>query len=388
MKKIILVLAALTLGSQAMAAPPNPPPLDPTKSIVDAADLLTPDEEAVIEAQTRQIYDTTHHHIVVLTMKSLDGYPVTDYINNAYRFYKIGNRTRNDGVLLLISMSNPRRLQIEVGYGLEGALTDAESVAITDGMKPAMKGGFYAGAINEAVGKIGGEITEEVVTPQKLADTTVNQAAAPSTDSGDGWLTLLVCAIIGALIWLVFYVWILRPKRIRREQAAIAAARQVLEDEREERAAVAKRESEQLTRDREERERLAKARPAPRVMPQADYDRAMDTYRAATPPVSKKSTPSRQNDSDRATEQRRQTSNAAAIAAANEADRQARQRRQNDEDESRRRRERDREEDDRRSRDSWTSSSSSSSSSSNDYSSPPSYDSGGSSGGGGGGSDF
>lgn len=425
MKRLILALAALTLSSPALAAIPNPPPLDPTMSVVDAANILTPAQEDAVNAQARTIYNRTHHHIVVLTMPSLDNNDPADYANNAFRFYKIGNKTRNDGVLLLVSMSNPRRLQIAVGYGLEGVLTDARSVQITEAMKPIMKSGDYAGAIINGMNDIGETIKEEVVTPQKLAETKQGaRTAVQKADDSDTFLTILAILGIIAAGGLMFYLFIIRPKQIRAAKLktkvdehhllarrallsnnldiaeANYKAMQVLDADNFEAAqglrAVtdSRREAARAAeRAREEAERL-RNRPITekigdiiRPKPAAAVGRSTTSSRTYTPaPVKPAQRTPAISQEDRA--------KAAAIVAADQ-ERERQRRRQRDEEDRQRRQ---REEDDRRSRDSWSSSSSSSSydwgssssssSSSYDSGSSSSFDSGGSSGGGGGGSDW
>lgn len=419
MKKFILALAALTLSVPAFAAVPNPPPLDPTKSVVDAANILTPDEEAQVEAQTRNIYDTTHHHIVVLTMPTLDGADVQDYVHNAFQFYKLGNRQRNDGVLLLISMKDPRRLQIEVGRGLEGVLTDAVSPQITDRMVPLMKGGDYFGAVTQGVQDIAGVIQQEEVTPQQLVATQGNTPTAlERADSQDAFMNvLLVLAILGGIAG-AFYLFIIRPKRVKAEalrkriqtllkeaddyryrghrDLAEAKYKEVLSlDAENDRATsgvdIIKRDREFAAQQAEQaRIRAAeeKANPKPRIIERVRdvvTPRSKPSYsytpEPPAPPKRSKPTPAPVDDSAERERQRRAA--AAAAAAQDEADRAARRRREQ-------------EDEDRRQRDSWSSSSSSSSydwgsssSSSSSYDSgSSSYDSGGSSSGGGGGSDW
>lgn len=428
MKRLILALAALTLSSPALAAIPNPPPLNPTQSVVDAANILTPAQEDAVNAQARTIYDRTHHHIVVLTMPSLDGVPGADYANNAFRFYKIGNKTRNDGVLLLVSMSNPRRLQIAVGYGLEGVLTDLRSTQITDAMKPIMKSGDYAGAIINGMNDIGNTIAEEVVTPQKLAETKQGaRTAVQKADDSDAFLTFLAIVGILAAGGLLFYLFIVRPKQKR--AAALKAkldehhrlARRALLSNNLDIAEANYRAMQDLDADNFEASEGLRAvqnarreaeRAAERAREAAQRNRPItekigDLIRPSKPAASvgRSSTASRNYSPANVTPINRtpakpaQSSgpSAASIAAAAEAERRAeRQRRERRDEEDRQRRQR--EEDDRRSRDSWSSSSSSSSSydwgssssssSSYDSGSSSSFDSGGSSGGGGGGSDW
>lgn len=424
MKKFILALAALTLSVPAFAAVSNPPPLDPTKSVVDAANILTPDEEAQVEAQSRRIYDTTHHHIVVLTMPTLNGAPVQDYIHNAFQFYKLGNRQRNDGVLLLISMKDPKRLQIEVGDGLQGVLTDAISPQITDRMKPLMKSGDYLGGITQGVDDIAQVISKEQVTPQQLAATKGNTPTAlERADSQDAFLNvLLVLGIIGGAV-AVFYYFIIAPKRRAAEKAKAriivlmdnadsqryrgnldrseALYKEVLELDANH--AGATEGLDKIKTDREvaahqaEQARIRaaeeKANPKPRIIERVREVVTPKREPSFMPPAPPKRstpkpapTPSKSSDDD---------AHARNMAIALETQRREDARRRQERDDEDRRR-RDREDEERRQRDSWSSSSSSSSSydwgsssSSSSYDSgSSSYDSGGSSSGGGGGSDW
>jgi len=422
MKRILLAMAALALTTPAFAEIPNPPPLDPTKSVVDGANILDDAQEAALEAQTRQIYDATHHHIVVLTTPTMEGYSGVEYGNNAFRYYKIGNRTRNDGVLLLVSMSNPRRLQIVPGYGLEGELTDARSVEITEAMKPVMKAGDYGAAISQGVDQIGTTITKEVVTPQQLAATAPGtQTAVEKAESSDTWLTILAIFLVLGLAWLAFYLFIQRPKHLKAKALLLRINglisdgktyeyrddlinaqlkyQQALELDPSNETVQYKLASVARDIQRKKDEAIAAAaraaeaaKPKPTVV-----ERVRETFTKPSPSVGRTPTAARNYSPPPAPPKRDTGPSAAALAAAAEEQRRRDRKRQQDrDDEDRRQRQRD--DDDRRSRDaaaaaaasssssSWGGSSSSSSS---DYSSPsPSYDSGGSSGGGGGGSDW
>jgi uncharacterized protein len=76
---------------------------------------------------------------------------VEDYTNRLFRAWKLGQAKTNNGALLLVA-PNERKVRIEVGYGLEGALTDALSkVIITTAIAPRFKTGDYAGGINAGV---------------------------------------------------------------------------------------------------------------------------------------------------------------------------------------------------------------------------------------------
>ncbi len=77
-----------------------------------------------------------------------------DYANRLFRSWKLGQAKSDNGALLLVA-PNERKVRIEVGYGLEGALTDALSkVIITTAIAPRFKAGDYPGGINAGVDAI------------------------------------------------------------------------------------------------------------------------------------------------------------------------------------------------------------------------------------------
>jgi uncharacterized protein len=87
-------------------------------------------------------------------VSSLEGQEIEPYANQLFRFWKLGEKARNNGVLLLVAPTE-RRVRIEVGYGLEGTLTDALSaVIIANAITPRFKTGDYAGGITRGVDDI------------------------------------------------------------------------------------------------------------------------------------------------------------------------------------------------------------------------------------------
>lgn len=89
----------------------------------DYADILSPDTETRLEAVLQELEQTDSTQIVVLTIPSLQGDGIEDFSMRAAEAWKIGQKNLDNGALLVIS-KNDRKLRIEVGYGLEGTLTD------------------------------------------------------------------------------------------------------------------------------------------------------------------------------------------------------------------------------------------------------------------------
>ncbi len=140
----IISLAWLTL-SHATAAPTFPPP---TGRVVDDAGVLSDSgkrELTDILAGDEQKFGG--RQVVVATLKSLQGYEISDYGYQLGRAWGIGQKGKDNGVLLIVVPSE-HKARIEVGYGLEGSLTDAQSrIIIERYMKPAFKKGDYDGGL-------------------------------------------------------------------------------------------------------------------------------------------------------------------------------------------------------------------------------------------------
>lgn len=147
-----LWLVAATSGlalAQTGAAEPTFPAL--TGRVVDGAGILKPEDRTALETKLKAYEDKTSDQVVVATVPSLQGRTVEDYANRLFRAWKLGQAKTNNGALLLVA-PNERKVRIEVGYGLEGALTDALSkVIITTAITPRFKTGDYAGGINAGV---------------------------------------------------------------------------------------------------------------------------------------------------------------------------------------------------------------------------------------------
>jgi uncharacterized protein len=122
-----------------------------TGRVVDAAGILTPDQRARLEAKLKAHEDKTSDQVVVATVPNLQDTTVEDYANRLFRAWKLGQAKTNNGVLLLVAPSE-RKIRIEVGYGLEGALTDALSkVIIAGAITPRFRTGDYFGGLDAGV---------------------------------------------------------------------------------------------------------------------------------------------------------------------------------------------------------------------------------------------
>ncbi|WP_409564818.1 TPM domain-containing protein [Methylobacterium sp. J-026] len=167
---IAACLAVYAVG--ALAADLTFPPL--TGRVVDAAGILTPDQRQALDAKLKAHADRTSDQVVVATVPSLQGTTIEDYANRLFRDWKLGQAKTNNGVLLLVAPKE-RKVRIEVGYGLEGALTDALSRTIIAGaITPRFKTDDYFGGLDAGVDGIlsilAGDAEEWQRKPEVRAD--------------------------------------------------------------------------------------------------------------------------------------------------------------------------------------------------------------------------
>lgn len=119
--------------------------------IVDQTNTLTAEQTSALAQKIAAERSATGNQIGILIIPSLDGQILEDYSLDVARQWGIGTKDRNSGVLLLIA-KNDRKIRIEVGYGLEGALTDIRSgQIIRDRMAPAFRQNDYYGGISSGI---------------------------------------------------------------------------------------------------------------------------------------------------------------------------------------------------------------------------------------------
>lgn len=159
MRKIFLILALLFTGlgysqeeNQSKSLTDAPPSIK--KYVVDETGTLTSSQINSLMTKLVNFEKETSNQIIVYIIPSLNGEPIENVAVEIARKNKIGKKDKNNGALLLVAM-NDRKMRIEVGYGLEGALTDAiSSQIIRKDLQPAFKAGKYYEGIDKAVDNI------------------------------------------------------------------------------------------------------------------------------------------------------------------------------------------------------------------------------------------
>ena len=166
MNRLALFLCAWLAAAAALAA--DVPYL--TGRITDNAEILGAATKQRLNPQLKAHEDKTPNQIVVLTVPSLEGESIESYAEQVFNTWKLGQKGKDNGVLLLVA-PNERRMRIEVGYGLEGTLTDvAASRIIRNVMTPRFKEGNYNAGVEAGIKAIielfnGDEIPESEPHP-------------------------------------------------------------------------------------------------------------------------------------------------------------------------------------------------------------------------------
>lgn len=145
----VLLLFSTWLHAQEVLPRPNPPRL-----VTDAAGVLSEAEKQALEQKLVAIDDTSSNQIAVVIISSLNDRPIEDYATKLFREWGIGNKKTNNGVLLLVAIED-RKIRIETGYGLEGAIPDITADAIIrNELAPAFRQKNYYQGIDKATDAI------------------------------------------------------------------------------------------------------------------------------------------------------------------------------------------------------------------------------------------
>ncbi|MNI07535.1 hypothetical protein D3C73_605450 [compost metagenome] len=148
-----------------------------TGRVVDDAQLLTPQQEQALTGKLAALEQQTGDQLVVVTLPSLQDQEIEDFGYQLGRHWGIGQK-ENDGGALLIVAPNERKVRIEVGYGLEGVLTDAySSLIIRNDILPAFRQGDYAGGILAGTDAIIAQLTADPAEAQARAEAAKSAAA-------------------------------------------------------------------------------------------------------------------------------------------------------------------------------------------------------------------
>jgi uncharacterized protein len=163
--------------------------------VSDYADLMSGAERATLERKLRAFNSSTSTQIAVLTVNSLEGEAIEDFAIRVAEKWKVGQKGLDNGAILIIAKDD-RRLRIEVGYGLEGAIPDIIAGRIIDNIiVPEFKSGNFSGGIDRGV--------EAIMSAAKKEYDAIPDKAPPS---GRGGATRGIASMIFMLFIFTFFI--------------------------------------------------------------------------------------------------------------------------------------------------------------------------------------
>ena len=170
-----LIVAACASGVAALAAAPGSQTFPrPTGYVNDLAHLLDPSARAALEQRLADYDRATGTQIAVAIFPTLGGMPINDFAARLEEAWKVGRRGKDTGILLLVGVRE-REVRIEVGYGLEGRVTDGDAgTIIRNVIAPAFRAGRYGEGLDAAVGELmrlsgGGSASSAGAAPPRRA---------------------------------------------------------------------------------------------------------------------------------------------------------------------------------------------------------------------------
>lgn len=161
-------------------------PGDPTGYVNDFAGVLSSETRVLLEQNLVALEKETGDEVAVVTVKSLGGDTVENYAEKLFKQWEIGKKDADNGLLVLVAMDE-HKIRIEVGYGLEGTVTDLQSgIIIREVITPAFKAGDYDGGVARAVDAI-----IKIITGAPGAERFSTPAEVENITSGLYWKEIL-----------------------------------------------------------------------------------------------------------------------------------------------------------------------------------------------------
>lgn len=210
---------------------------NPRGFVNDFANIISDDAQHRMEQMLYDYKTRTTNEIAVVTVSSLGGESIEEYTIRLAEKWKVGKRGKENGVILLVA-PNDRETRIEVGYGLEGVLTDAKSKLIIErAMIPEFKKGNFASGIEKGLAEIMQTLTpagSAEDNPKNQPDEHVQANETKKKEINGAMVGFVFAGIAGAilmivLMWLLFRAWgrwraeVARSNQVRHETHEIIA---------------------------------------------------------------------------------------------------------------------------------------------------------------------
>jgi len=253
MKRLLLGLMAVLLSQPAIAHDFHFPQLN-GHPLADAAHVMPANRAKALDDRLFQIWHQTGRQVAVVTVPTLEGYEIEDYANAYFRQLKLGSKELNDGVLLLVAPKE-HKVRIEVGYGLEPYLTDADSSEIIQqDILPSFKAGDMPTGIEQGVEGIAPLITPSAIQKRQEANKVAAERRAHFAAAfGDfiSWVGMILGSIAG--VFGLYWFATRKKRRLAREERERA-------EEEARKARLAEQEKQRKIREEIQRKALERQR--------------------------------------------------------------------------------------------------------------------------------
>lgn len=191
-------MRALALAALVLLTAAAPLPQAPTRWVTDDAGFLSPATRDALDAKLEAYERATGHQVVVWVGKTLDGADLADWAVRTFAKWQLGRKGHDDGIAVFV-LADDRKIDIEVGYGLEDRVPDAiASRIIRDVMAPRLRAGDRDGAVTAGVDAVLASIEGKPWTGGGAA----TAPPAHGTTSTTTWIFYAI-ALVGFAIFAV-----------------------------------------------------------------------------------------------------------------------------------------------------------------------------------------
>lgn len=195
----LLLLFTFNFANVVAAEPTIPKPVGDIY-VQDFAGVLNDQEKAELIDLGKRLDDASKAQVAVLTVDSMEGSEIEEYSVEALRKFKLGDAELNNGVLLVLAVEE-RKIFIQVGYGLEGAITDIKAGQILDDVAiPQLKANQYNLALTETYKAIYNEVLTEYNLGEELYQ---DYAVQPEESFQLSGIQILMIVIVGIIVFFL-----------------------------------------------------------------------------------------------------------------------------------------------------------------------------------------
>jgi uncharacterized protein len=180
-------------------------PPTPDHFVTDSANALSSDARGSIENELQAYEHATGHQVIVYIGDTTGDVPLETWTGDSAHQWRIGRRGKDDGAILFLFMKD-HKIRIEVGYGLESSLTDADSSrVINEIIRPKMRAGDTDGAVSAGVAAM-----LKTITPAYAAVTAPPSAEESSSPWWAGGIAIGLFSMFAVFMVIVIYIIVMQ----------------------------------------------------------------------------------------------------------------------------------------------------------------------------------